>query len=195
MKFKMPRNSLFAVLLRAPWWVSLLIAAVLSLVLAALLPEDYRVVGALSTFPFVVIGALAAWRQAQLPSAAEVARTQEAVVAMSWSAFSARLEEAFRHDGFEVQPGKVAPVDFELARGGRRMLVSARRWKSAQTGVEPLRALQAARQSADASDALLICMGGLTDNARPYAAQHGIKLWQAPELAHALRKGRKGLSA
>jgi restriction system protein len=194
-KLKMPRNSLFAVLLRAPWWVSLAIAAGLSLVLAALLPDDYRVVGALSTFPFVVIGALAAWRQAKLPSAAEVARTQEAVVAMSWSAFSARLEEAFRHDGFEVRPGTLAPVDFELQRQGRRMLVSARRWKSAQTGAEPLRALQAARQAADASDALLICLGGLTENARPYASQHGIQVWQAAELALALRKGRKGLSA
>jgi restriction system protein len=192
-KFKMPRNSLFAVLLRAPWWVSLAIAAVLSLVLAALLPDEYRVVGALSTFPFVVIAALAAWRQAQLPSAAEVARTQETVAAMTWGAFSSRLEEAFRNDGFEVQHGKTAPVDFELSRGGRRMLVSARRWKSAQTGVEPLRALQAARQAADASDALLICMGGLTDTARPYAAQHGIKLWQAAEIAQALRPGRKGL--
>jgi restriction system protein len=192
-KFKMPRNSLFAVLLRAPWWVSLAIAAVLSLVLAALLPDAYRVVGALSTFPFVVIGALAAWRQAQLPSAAEVARTQETVTAMTWAAFSARLEEAFRQDGFEVQPGKTAPVDFELARGGRRMLVSARRWKSAQTGVEPLRALQAARRTADASDALLICMGGLTDTARPYATEQSIQVWQAAELAHALRPGRKGL--
>ena len=190
----MPRNSLFAVLLRAPWWISLAIAAGLSLVLAALLPDDYRVVGALSTFPFVVIAALAAWRQAQLPSPAEVARTQEAVSAMNWSAFSACLEGAFRHDGFEVQPGQVAPVDFELARGGRRMLVSARRWKSAQTGVEPLRALQAARQAADASDALLICMGGLTDNARPYATAQSIQVWQAAELAQALRKGRKGLS-
>jgi restriction system protein len=192
-KFKMPRNSLFAVLLRAPWWVSLAIAAGLSLVLAALLPDDYRVVGALSTFPFVVIAALAAWRQAQLPSAAEVSRTQEAVVAMTWPVFAAQLEQAFRHDGFEVRPGAAAPVDFELLRGGRRMLVSARRWKSAQTGAEPLRALQAARQDADASDALLICLGGLTENARPYATQHSIQVWQAAELAQALRKGRKGL--
>ena len=125
MKLKMAENSLFAILLRKPWWISLAIAAGLSLVLAALLPDEYRVVGALSTFPFVVIAALAAWRQAQLPSASEVARTQESVVAMSWSAFSARLEEAFRHDGFEVRPGTAAPVDFELQRQGRRMSVSS----------------------------------------------------------------------
>ena len=195
MNFKMPRNSLFAVLLRAPWWVSLAIAAGLSLVLAALLPAEYRVAGALSTFPFLVIGALAAWRQAQRPSAAEVARTQERVAAMAWPAFAALLEEAFRRDGFEVRPGVASPVDFELARSGRRMLVSARRWKSAQTGVEPLRALQAARRAADTSDALLICMGGLTDTARPYATEHSIQVWQAAELAQALRPGRKGLKS
>jgi len=191
--FKMPRNSLFAVLLRAPWWVSLAIAAALSLVLAALLPDAYRVAGALSSFPIVVISALAAWRQSQLPSAAEVARTQERVAAMNWNSFAACLEEAFRHDGFEVRRGLTAPVDFELSRGGQHMLVSARRWKSAQTGLEPLRALQAARQAADARDALLICMGGLSDTARPYAVQHHIRLWQAAEIAQALRPGRKGL--
>ena len=190
----MPRNSLFAVLLRAPWWVSLAIAVVLSLVLAALLPDAYRVVGALSTFPFVVIGALAAWRQAQLPSAAEVARTRERVAAMNWTAFADCLEEAFRRDGFEVRRAGTTPVDFELKRGGQRMLVSARRWKSAPTGLEPLRALQAARQAADARDALFICMGGLSDTARPYAIQHHIRLWQAAEIAQALRPGRKSLA-
>lgn len=189
----MPRNSLFAVLLRSPWWVSVGIAVVLSLVLAALLPEDYRLVGALSTFPFVVIGALAAWRQSKLPSDAEVLNTRERVTSMGWTEFSALLEKAFRQDGFEVRPGQVAPVDFELHRGGHVMLVCARRWKSAQMGVEPLRALQAAREAADARDALLICLGELTDTARPFATQHRIQVWQEAELAHALRPGRKGL--
>ena len=125
MKFKMPRNSLFAVLLRAPWWVSLAIAAVLSLVLAALLPDDYRVVGALSTFPFVVIAALAAWRQAQLPSAAEVARTQEAGAAMPWGAFSPRPEAAFRHDGYHGPRGQAGPVALGCLCGGAAPAVAA----------------------------------------------------------------------
>jgi len=77
-------------------------------------------------------------------------------------------------------------VDFELERQGRRTLVSARRWKSARLGLEALRALQAEREKADASDALYICLGELTDTARPYAAAHGITVWQAADLTRVL---------
>ena len=67
------------------------------------------------------------------------------------------------------------------------MLVSARRWKSARIGVEALRALQTAREAAEAPDAMCICLGELTDTARPFAAQHRITIWQAAELTEALR--------
>jgi restriction system protein len=187
MKLKMAPNSLFAILLRSPWWVSVAIALVLGLTGAALLPEAYRVMGALSGLPFAVIGALAARRQWQLPSAARVAQTQQALATMAWPAFAALLEQAFRRDGYTVQRGRGDAVDFELERQGRRMLVSARRWKTARTGQEALRALQAARDAAEAPDALYIGLGELSDNARPFAAQHRIAIWQAAELALALR--------
>jgi restriction system protein len=190
LKFEMAKNSLFAVLLRSPWWVSLAIAAALALLAAALLPAPYRLAGVLSTLPFVVIGGLAARRQWQLPSAAQVSQTTEAVRVMAWPAFEQRLEDAFRRDGYTVQHGTVAPVDFVLERQGRRMLVSARRWKSARIGLEVLRALQAAREPGEAPDALCICLGDLTDNARPFAAEHRIAIWQSAELAQALH-GRK----
>ena len=183
----MAKNSLFAVLLRSPWWISLALAAVLALVAAALLPVGYRAVGALSTLPFVVIAGIAASRQARLPSAAQVVSTQQALGAMAWPEFAALLEQAFRRDGYAVQPGGAAGVDFELERQGRRMLVGARRWKSARTGVEALRALQTARESSGAADALHIGLGNLTDQATPFAAEHRIAVWRAPELAQALR--------
>ena len=192
MKFNLPRHSLFAVLLRSPWWVSLLIAAVLGLVAAALLPQDLRVVGALSGFPFIVIAAMAAQRQWRLPGAARVQQTQAAVSTLAWPAFQALLVAAFRRNGFELAEGSSSEaVDFVLQRQGRRTLVCARRWKSARLGVDPLRALQAARQAddttADLPQAVCICLGGASENAAAYAREHGITLWQAAELALALR--------
>ena len=192
MKFNLPRNSLFAVLLRSPWWVSVAIAVVLGLVAAALLPDAYRVVGSLSGFPFLVIGAMAAQRQWRLPSAARVQQTQAAVSALAWPAFQALLTDSFHRNGFELLPSpRGDAVDLVLQRQGRRMLVSARRWKTARLGVEPLRALQAARQADDASadlpQAVCICLGGATDNALEFARSHAITLWGAPELALALR--------
>ncbi len=188
MKFEINKNSLFAVLLRSPWWVSLLAAAALGLLAAALLPAQYRIVGALSGLPLLVVSAVAARRQWRLPSASLTARTVAAVGSMAWPVFAALLERAFERDGYTVQRSRsVDAFDFRLERRGRTMLVSARRWKSARTGLEVLRALQAARDAADAADALFIGLAPLTDNATPFAAQHRIAVWQAAEIAQALR--------
>ena len=183
----MAKNSLFAVLLRSPWWVSLALGAALALVAAAFVPDPYRPVGVLSALPFIVIAGIAAWRQSRLPSAAQVLATQNAVSTMAWADFAKLLEQAFARDGYTVQRAKGDAADFDIERQGRRMLVSARRWKSARTGLEALRALQAAREDIGVPDALYIGLGELTDNARPFAAQHAIAIWGAAELAQALR--------
>ena len=183
----MAKNSLFAVLLRSPWWISAVLALVLGLLGAALLPDRFRVAGALSGLPFAVIAVIAARRQWHLPSTTRVAETQQALAAMPWPAFAALLEQAFRRDGYTVQRGKTDAFDFELERQGRRMLVSARRWKSARTGLDALRALQAARAASDAPDALFVGLGEISANAQPFAAEHRIAIWQAAELAQALR--------
>ena len=187
MAFRMPRNSLFAVLLRSRWWVSFGIGTGIGAVAAALLPDSYKGAGALSGFPFLVIAGLAAWRQRNEPSAAELARANEALAGMSWKALATALEAAFVRDGWQVQRGPAEPVDFVLERRGRTMLVAARRWKSARVGLEALRALQAAREAAGDVDALLIATGELSDAARPYAAEHRITVWQTAEMAQALR--------
>lgn len=187
MAFRMPRNSLFAVLLRSRWWVSFGIGAGLGAVAAALLPQEYKAAGALSGFPFLVIAALAAWRQRHEPSAAELARSAEALAGTSWKALAEALQQAFVRDGWQVQAGSGEPVDFVLERRGRTMLVAARRWKSARVGLEALRALQAAREAAGDADALLIATGELSETARPYAATHRITVWQTAEIAQALR--------
>ena len=196
MKLRMARNSLFAVLLRSPWWISAVIALALGMASFALLPEQFRVVGALSGLPFAVIAALAARQQWRLPSAARVAETHAALGAMAWPAFADLLEQSFRRDGYSVERSEAAGVDFALERKGRRLLVCARRWKSARTGMEVLRTLQAAREATDAADALYIGLASLTETARLFAAEHRITIWHASELAHALRGlSRKGAAS
>jgi len=187
LKLKMAENSLFAVLLRSPWWVSLGIAVAIGAIAAALLPVAYRGAALFSGSPFAVIAAVAAWRQWKLLSPARVEATRAAVAAMSWPAFSRVLEEAFARDGFSVQAGSGDAVDFVLERQGRRMVVSARRWKSARLGLETLRALQTARDAVDAPDALCITLGEPTDPARAFASQHRVAVWQVGEIAQALR--------
>ena len=55
MKFKMSEQSLFAILLRSPWWISLALAVGFALLARALLPAEYFVFGVMGGFPFIVI--------------------------------------------------------------------------------------------------------------------------------------------
>jgi restriction system protein len=188
---KIAEDSLFGLLLRSRWWVSLAIAAALVLLSFVLLADTFRLIGIVAALPFLVICGMALRRQWGRPGAAQVGRITDAVVSMPWPAFAALLEASFRRDGCTVTRSAVDAFDFELERpgtgsAGRKVLVSARRWKAARTGIEPLRALQAARESAGAAGAIYICIRGVSDTARPYADAQGITLWQAGEVAHAL---------
>jgi len=178
---------LFAILLRSPWWISAAIASALALLGLAVLSDPFRVLAILSGVPFAVIGAVAARRQWHLPSTARVSETREALARMPWPAFADLLEQSFRRDGYTVSRSQAAAIDFELNRDGRRMLVCARRWKSARTGLEALRALQTECDGTDRPDGLYIGLGALTDTALPFAREHGIAVWNADDLARAFR--------
>ncbi len=187
MKIQMAPNSLFAILLRQPWWVSLVIAAVLALVAAALLPDDLKVVGALSGLPIFVLSMVALKRQWKLPGAAEVEAVNQAVRQMPWEAFRVLLELAFVREGYQVSPGQGA-IDLVLAKPGRRVLVSARRWKAARQGEETLQAVcEAADRSDDGGSVMLVTLGELTPGARQLATVRQVVVVGSAELARLLR--------
>ncbi len=175
MKFKMSEKSLFAVLLRSPWWISFVLVGVIALLAGALLPKAYAGVGMLGGFPFFVIGCMAAWRQRNLPSAAEIENGLRMLSGMGWRDFSALLETAFNRQGYRVQHLQGA-ADMQLEKKGVFTLVSAKRWKAATLGVEPLRELVALRDALEASNCVFITLGQVSAKAQEYAAQNRITL-------------------
>lgn len=185
MKFKMSPNSLFAILLRSPWWVSFALVGAFSLAAAALLPRDYVLVGLLGTFPFFAVGCVSAWRQWRAPSAARMAAAHAQIQSLPWRGFADALEATWRTSGHGVERlADGAAADFVLTKGGQVQLASARRWKAANHGVEALRELHAAMQARGAQAALyLVAQGGLSDNARLFARDHGITVVQGDALA------------
>ncbi len=181
-------RSLFAVLLRKPWWVSAASGVTLGLAAAALAPADWRGVMLMTGLPFLVVAGVSLVRGLGAPSAAEVEASAQAARALGWPAFAQQLHAAFSRDGWTVHPVDTPSHDFRLERGGKRMLVAARRWKATHLGLEPLRALQAAREADPGADALCITLGGLSDAAIKFATAQRIAVWQAAELAQALRR-------
>lgn len=186
MRFKMSEKSLFAYLLRSPWWISFVIALGLGLIARLFLSEERAPYALSVVIPFVIIGTIAAWKQLREPGKRKVAATVEAVTAMSWKDFSALVEQSFQREGYTVaRVGGAA--DFRIVKAGRSVLVCCKRWKAASLGLEPLRELEAARDAQDAHEALYVTIGGITDNAQRFASDHKIGLMRELELTRLLR--------
>ncbi len=178
MQLKMAENSLFAVLLRSPWWVSFLLAGGAFLGMRLLVPDLYAVAGAL---PFIVIAAVVAWKRLHAPSAAKIAAGLEALRAMTWEQFARALEEGFRREGYSVKRTDGA-ADLELEKAGAVSLVSARRWKAAVTGMEPLKELVAAGEKRGARECVYVSAGELSGNARGFAKEKRIRMVEGVAL-------------
>ena len=177
MKFKMAPNSLFAILLRNPWWMSFALAGAISMICAALLPKNLVVFGVLGTIPFWVTGGVALSRQWNAPSAAALQAETERLAGLSWVVFSKELQAKFEKQGFQVErlAGKAGETaDFRLSKAGQTTLVAAKRYKAASHGIEPLQALVAQQVALGADKAMYVCLGGLSEQAEAFARENSV---------------------
>jgi len=195
MKFKMSEKSLFATLLRAPWWVSFLVMFAVALVAGALLPEAYKTAGMLGAFPFFVIGVMAAWRQRNAISASRIQELVEQARSMGWRDFSVLVEEALRQQGFVVTRLNDGPADFQIEKNGRVTLVSAKRWKAATVGAEHLRELLAVRESRDAFSCTCMSLGVFSQAAIDLANDSPMQLLGSANIAQLMHDGANALQA
>ena len=183
MKFKMSEKSLFAILLRSPWWYSFLIASILMLLARVFLPEGYRAVGMLSAFPFAIIGMMAAWRQRDKPSPERILQALSSLEKMSWKEFLPLMEQAFAQQGFIVTRLNSNSADLQLEKLGKTTLVSCKRWKAATLGVDVLRDLKALQVSQDATYAACISLSLPTGVALKFAKDNSVQLICQDDLA------------
>ena len=184
MKLKMNKNSLFAILMRSPWWVSVLAAFGVFAVTRIVLGSDYTPYSVAIALPLAVIAVVAAWQQFRTPSGERVEAALERLRALPWEGFAAALEEGFRGEGYAVKRIE-GSADFELEKAGRVLLVAAKRWKASRTGVEPLRELLAAgaaRENEGSAECIFLSAAELSANARGFAADNKIRLIEGLEL-------------
>ena len=190
MQFKISKNSLLALLLRSPWWVSICIALVLALLASFFMPENYAQYALPAAIPFTLIGMYVAWKQWKLPSRAQITATLETIAVMPWREFSSLMEHAYQREGYVVSCSN-GVADFTVVKAGRTSLISCKRWKAASHGLDLLRELKALRQAQGANEAVYVTICGIQDNAQTFADDHGIVLMQGTELAQFLRLPHK----
>ncbi|MBI3044454.1 MAG: restriction endonuclease [Betaproteobacteria bacterium] len=178
MKLTLPENSLFAILLRSRWWVSLLVALGAFAVVRLFLDAVFAFFAAL---PFIVIAVMAWWKQRGVPSGARLEAAIDTLRAMTWEEFARALEQGYRREGYTVKRVEGA-ADFELEKAGRLSLVAAKRWKASRTGVEPLKELAAAGEARGAAECVYVLAGEMTQNAQGFAEKTNIKWVRSADL-------------
>lgn len=186
MNFKMRENSVFAILLRSPWWISATVAIVFIAAAGAFMPAQYVPFGMMGATPFVVIAGMVLWRNRNAPDPKLIEAALAQAASQPWRGFAAALEKAFAAQGYEVTQlaGGAGSngADLRLVRSDQTTLVSAKRYKAATHGTEPLRELAAAMQKATAERGVYISLGEVTDQAATFAKEQGIELLSGQRL-------------
>jgi restriction system protein len=180
----LPDNTLFAILLRSRWWVSLLVAVGVFAAVRAFLETVYALFAAL---PFIVIAGIAMWKQRHVLHGARLEAAMGELQAMTWEAFAVALEQGYRRQGYTVKRVQGA-ADFELEKAGKVSLVAAKRWKASRTGIEPLKELAAAGEARGAAECVVVLVGTATDNAQKYAQKAKIKWLSGTDLVRLTRR-------
>jgi restriction system protein len=108
------------------------------------------------------------------------------VGAMSWRDFSALIGQVYVEQGFMVTRLNTPAADFLLVNGAQRTLVSCKRWKAANHGVEVLRELVAAKEAQEAQQCTYLSLAPVSDTARRFAKAEGVTLVAGKDLAYLL---------
>jgi restriction system protein len=182
MAFKMAKGSLFAVLLRSPWWYSILIGLFFITASLPIADGKYLIFGITTALPFFGIAGYAAYKQAKLPSQKRVFEVAEQAQKMRASEITEKIANRYRESGYESKLFTGNAADLELTRGHRIVLLSSKRFKVGNTGIDSLKQLVAAGETAEATSYLYVALGEISSAARIYASQNNIELIQANEL-------------
>jgi restriction system protein len=181
------QTTLFQVLARQPWWITILVAFAMFWLAYAVYPP----VAPFFALPFVVLGIYIGFRQWRSGVPSDPSERLETLRNMSWEDFSAAVCDAYRRQGYAVTPSREQGFDFMLAKDGRVTLLQCRRWKVNQVGAEPVRELARAVDLAQAYRGICLATGEFSIPARKIAAAEPVALISGSELVMLVRPGRK----
>jgi restriction system protein len=183
MAFKVAKSSLFAMLLRSPWWYSALIGLFfigISLIIAG---GQYVIFGVATSLPFFGIAGHAGYKQSQQPSQKRVLEVAQQVQKMRAVQIAEKIAKEYIDNGYQCNVFKGNAADLELTRGYRTILLCSKRSKVGNTGIEPLKQLVAAGENIEATGYLYVALGEISATAHDYAIKNNIEIIRATKLA------------
>jgi len=177
------QTTLFQLLARQPWWVTVLVALGLFWIAYAVYPS----IAPFFALPFVLLAIYIAIQQWRSGVPSDPTEKLGLLRAMSWENFSALVGEAYKREGYQVTPSTEQGYDFALAKNGRVTLVHCRRWKVNQVGADPVRELAQAVDRKEASRGICLATGEFSAPARKLAAAEPVMLVSGAELVALVR--------
>ncbi len=183
MAFKISENSLFAVLLRSPWWYSVLAGLLIIAITMVLFGGRYVVLGLFGAIPFFGIAAVAGFKQSKLPIKKRIQEIDEQARAMPAPDIAKKIADSYEQRRFDVEKLDKKGAELLLIRGNQTIGLSSKRFKVANTGIEPLKQLVEIGNKREATGYLYVALGSLSAAAADYAKQNDIEIIQASKLA------------
>jgi len=181
------KQTLFEILSRQPWWITVLVALGVFWIAYAIFPP----VAPFMALPFVVLAGYVAFRQMRSGSPTAAYERLQELRKMSWETFSTLVAEAYRKRGYHVAPAAAAGYDFRLTKDSQTTLLQCRRWKVPQVGEGPVRELANAVEKSDAARGICLTGGDYSANARKLAAGEPVTLLGGGDLVALVGRGKR----
>lgn len=174
-------------LVLAPWWVSLVLAAIAYVVLGKVMPILVLPVCFL-LISIAVISALRTWRNRLL---LDHQTSLDSLRQLPSKWFEDLLGEAYRRQGYQVTEtiggGADGGVDLVLRRDGKVTIVQCKRWRGKPLPVQTVRELYGVLTDRRANAAKLVATTNFTPDAIAFARGKPIELVDSKALLDLLR--------
>lgn len=176
-----------------PWWVSVVLAGILYLVLPLVLPPAVAKGGlvgiiSLGLLAIAALSALRAWKTGRM---LERQTSIESLRQLPWKRFEDLLGEAYRRQGYRVEEtlggGADGGVDLVLRKDSRTILVQCKRWKQ-PVPVQTVRELYGVLIDRGVAGAKLVATTTFTRDAIAFAAGKPIELVGSTALLELIRR-------
>lgn len=197
----MPRQSdnILNTLTTLPWWVSVLVATFVYVLMAFILPQVGvdnifaagigQASSALATYAFLLFllpVPISLFNASRKRRQLDSQQSLDSIRELSWQQFEELVGEAYRRQGFRVvENDGVGPdggVDLVISKDGKRFLVQCKQYRSQKVGVKVVREMFGLVTAEQAAGGVVICSGQFTRDAFQFAQGKNLKLVDGEQL-------------
>jgi restriction system protein len=191
-------DGLLELLADCPWWVSVILAAVLYVLMAFVVPVmrfGNPILDALApvapkmawmVWIFLLPAGVSAFRSLRKRRQLDVQSSLDSIRSLSWKQFEELIAEACRRRGYSVREnstrGADGGTDVHVIMDGRLMLVQCKHWRERKVGVNVVREMLGLVTAHKASGAVIMTTGSFTKEAEAFASGQPVDLYDGARV-------------